>query len=194
MNGWTVLLIVPAFGIDTFAVATGLGATGVADRRRLALTVALFEGGMPLVGAVVGNWLGRLVSGYAVWAAAVVLAGLGVYEIVESVRERRSDDDHEEDEENEKVEAFEKKLVGAGLIAAGLSVSMDELTAGVAAGAAQLPLAVLVPALALQAALFTYLGLHAGSRLRRWAGHNGEIVAGVALVVAAAVVLLLAGR
>lgn len=194
MSGWTVLLIVPAFGIDTFAVATGLGAAGVADRRRLALIVALFEGGMPLVGAVVGSWLGRLISGYAVWGAAILLAGLGLYEIVESVRERRSDEGRDEDEESETAEAFEKKLVGAGLIAAGLSVSMDELTAGVAAGAAQLPLAVLVPALAVQAALFTYLGLHAGNRLRRWAGRNGEIVAGVALIIAAAVVVLLAGR
>lgn len=190
LSSWTVLAIIPAFGVDTFAVAAGLGAAGVADRRRLALIVAAFEGGMPLVGAAIGSWLGRLVSSYAVWGAAALLAALGLYEIIEGIRELRED----EEEDDDKVLALQRKLMGAGLIVAGLSVSMDELAAGLAAGAAQLPLALLVPALALQAALFTYAGLHAGSRLRRWAGRHGEIVAGLALIVAAIFVILMAGR
>ncbi len=190
LSGWTVLAIVPAFGVDTFAVAAGLGATGVVDRRRLALIVAVFEGGMPLVGALIGSWLGHLVSSYAVWVAAALLALLGVYEIVEGLRELRGDGDEEDGE----AEEFQRKLMGAGLIVAGLSVSMDELAAGLAAGAARLPLAVLAPALAAQAALFTYLGLHAGQGLRRWAGRYGETVAGAALIAAAIIVAVAAGR
>ncbi len=192
MSGWAVLAIVPAFGIDTLVVAAGLGAAGVADRRRLALVIALFEGLMPLVGACVGNWLGGLVAGYAVWAAAVLLGLLGVYEIVEGLRDLQRGDDDGEDEAAERVAALERKLVGAGLIVAGLSVSMDELAAGLAAGAAELPLALLVPALALQAGIFTYLGLHAGHRIRHLAGRYGEAVAGIALILAAVVVVALA--
>jgi putative Mn2+ efflux pump MntP len=191
MSGWAVLAIVPAFGIDTLVVAAGLGAAGVADRRRLALTIALFEGLMPLVGALIGNWLGALISGYAVWAAAVLLTCLGIYEVLAGLRELRQGEDGEE-EAAERLEALERKLVGAGILVAGLSVSMDELAAGLAAGAAELPLVVLVPALALQAALFTYLGLHAGHGIRRLAGRYGEVVAGVALFLAAIVVVVLA--
>ncbi len=186
MSGWTVLAIVPAFGVDTFAVAAGLGALGVGNRRRLALTVALFEGGMPLVGALVGRWLGDLLSSYGVWAACALLALLGGYEILEGIRELRGD---REESADDKAEALERRLLGPGLIVAGLSVSMDELAAGLAAGAARLPLAVLVPALAVQAALFTYLGLHAGQGLRRWAGRYGELAAGAALIAAAIVVV-----
>ncbi len=191
MSGWAVLAIVPAFGIDTLVVAAGLGAAGVADRRRLALTIALFEGIMPLVGALIGNWLGELIAGYAVWAAAVLLTCLGIYEALEGIRELRQAEDGEE-EAAERLQALERKLVGAGIIVAGLSVSMDELAAGLAAGAAELPLTVLVPALAIQAALFTYLGLHAVHRIRHLAGRYGEVVAGVALFLAAIVVVVLA--
>ena len=192
LNGWAVLAIVPAFGIDTFAVAIGLGAAGIADRRRLALVVALFEGGMPIVGALIGTWLGALVSGYAVWIAALILAAVGVHELVEGVKElREEEDDDAEAAHRSGAVATEKKLVGVGLIAAGLSVSMDELAAGLAAGAAQMPLAVLAPVLALQAAVFTYAGMHAGNRLRSWAGRYGELVAGAALLLASVVIVLI---
>lgn len=188
MSDWTVLFIVPAFGIDTLAVATGLGAAGVAMRRRLAVVIALFEGGMPLVGALIGNWLGHFIAGYAVWASALLLAILGVREVVEGVKELREGDEHDAGE----GALMRDRIARAGLIMAGLSVSMDELAMGFAAGAAQLPIAVLAPALALQAAVFTFIGLHLGSRLRILAGRYGEIVAGVALFLAAFVVVLVA--
>ena len=187
MSGWTALAIVPAFGVDTFAVAAGLGSAGFADRRRLALVIAAFEGGMPLVGALIGAGIGALIAAWAVWAASALLALLGLREIVAGLREAREDDD-----DDERARALVERFAGAGLIAAGLSVSLDELTAGLAAGAARLPLDVLVPALALQAFIFTYAGLHAGERLRRWAGRYGDVVAGLALIAAAAVVAFVA--
>jgi len=187
LSGWTALAIVPAFGVDTFAVAAGLGSAGFADRRRLALVIAAFEGGMPLVGALIGAGIGALIAAWAVWAASALLALLGLREIVAGLREAREDDD-----DDERARALVERFAGAGLIAAGLSVSLDELTAGLAAGAARLPLDVLVPALALQAFIFTYAGLHAGERLRRWAGRYGDVVAGLALIAAAAVVAFVA--
>ncbi len=193
MTTWATLLIVPAFGLDTFAVAVGLGTAGVAERRRLALVVAVFEGLMPLVGAVAGGWLG-LLTRYALWGAAALLACLGLRELAEGWRELREDDDRDTDEPTgEGAELRRRDLRGWGLILAGLSVSMDELGAGLAAGTARLPLGLLAPALALQAAVFTYAGLHAGATLRRWTGRYGEMAAGLALL-AVAVGLVLADR
>lgn|GEM_PF-3486640 len=196
MSGWGVLAVVPAFGLDTLAVAVGLGTAGVGERRRLALVVALFEGAMPILGAALGGWLGRLLAGYAVWGAAALLAFLGLRELAEGWRELREadGDDDDDDSGGEGAELLRRRPVGWGLVLAGLSVSMDELGAGLAAGAARLPLRILVPALALQAALFTYAGLHAGAALRRLAGRYGEIVAGSALLAVAVGVVLLGRR
>lgn len=200
MAGWAALAIVPAFGIDTFAVAVGLGTAGLAQRRRLAVVVAVFEGAMPLLGAFVGGWLGRLISAYAVWGAAGLLAVLGVRELAEGWRELHEHDAPAEygdgnDDDGPRGEGagfLRRNLAGWGLVLAGLSVSVDELGAGLAAGAAHLPLRILAPALALQAAVFTYAGLHAGAALRRVAGRYGEIAAGLALLAVAVGVVLLA--
>ncbi len=203
MVGWSALAVVPAFGIDTLAVSVGLGTAGLAQRRRLALIVAVFEGLMPIVGAAVGNWVGGLLARYAVWAASALLALLGLRELAEGWRELHEDDgdgdedadDDDDDGPSGEAAALRKRnLAGWGLIAAGLSVSMDELGAGFAAGAARFPLRVLAPALALQAALFTYAGLHAGAALRRLAGRYGEIAAGLAMLAVAAGVLWVGGR
>jgi putative Mn2+ efflux pump MntP len=190
-----VLGAVPAFGIDTLTLAVGLGAAGTADRRRLALVVAVFEGGMPLLGAVAGAALGRITAGYAVWGAAGLLAVLGGKELTEGWRELREDrDDDDDDDEGEGAARLRRGVGPWGLLAAGLAVSVDELGAGLAAGAAGWPLRILVPALALQAVLFTYLGLRVGATLRRIAGRYGEIAGGLALLGVAAGVALLHGR
>ncbi len=183
MTGWGALAIVPAFGLDTLAVAAGLGAAGLGERRRLAVTVALFEGGMPVVGVVAGTWLGRLVSGYAVWVAAALLVFLGLREIAEGWRDLREQDADDDRDPPRRGEAGRRRALGLwGLLATGIAVSMDELGAGLAAGAARFPLGVLAPALALQAVVLTYAGLRAGALLQRLAGRYGEIVAGAALV------------
>lgn len=192
MTGWGALAIVPAFGLDTFAVAAGLGAAGLGERRRLAVTVAVFEGGMPLVGVVAGAWLGRLFSGYAVWVAAALLAFLGLREIAEGWRELREQDDDRRDPPRG-GEAVRRRSLGVwALLATGIAVSMDELGAGLAAGAARFPLGVLAPALALQAVVFTYAGLRAGTLLKRLTGRYGEIVAGAALLAVGIAIALVA--
>ncbi len=143
---------------------------------------------MPILGAVVGGWLGRLAAGYALWSAAALLALLGLRELSEGLRELHGDDAGPERAAPPRRERF-----GWGLLLVGLSVSTDELGAGLAAGAARLPLRILAPALAVQAAVCTYAGLHAGAALRHLAGRYGEIVAGSALL-AVAVGLVLLGR
>lgn len=195
VSGWGAVAIIPAFGIDTFAVAVGLGTAGLAKRRRLAVVIAVFEGVMPLLGALVGGWLGRVGSGYALWAAAALLAFLGLRAMAEGWREL--DEDAEGDDADaptgEGAHLLRGHVAGWGLVLAGLSVSVDELGAGLAAGAAQLPLRILAPLLALQAVLLTYAGLHAGAALRRWAGRYGELMAGLALV-AVAIGMVAVGR
>jgi putative Mn2+ efflux pump MntP len=150
------------------------------------LTVACFEGAMPLVGAALGAGLGRWLGAAAFWAAVVLLALLGGRALAEGLREWR--------EEGQASEPEARPRVGPGglgaLLLAGMGVSLDEFAAGLGAGAAGLPLAVLAPALAVQAAVFTWAGLRAGAGLRAWVGRWGDFLAGVALLAVAATVAL----
>lgn len=187
MSGWGALALAPALGIDTFAVAAGLGMAGQRSGR-LALVVAVFEGGMPLLGALVGGWLGRMAFGAAVWAAAVLLGGLGGRALLAGWRELREDDAEQGPEEAAAL--LRPGLAGWGLLTAALAVSVDELGAGLAAGAAHIPLGVLAPALALQAVVCTYAGTRAGVVVARWLGRYGEISGGVALMAVAATIAM----
>jgi putative Mn2+ efflux pump MntP len=191
VTGLAALAVVPAFGVDTFLVAVGMGATGQGDAR-LAWVAAAFEGAMPLAGAAVGNFLGSVVPWASKGAATAILVLLAFRQLVEAIRERREAAQPKAQAEGagRPVSSLPQVPTAWGLVALGLSVSLDELAAGVAAGVAHLPWTVLAPSLALQAALATGLGLRAGSRLRRWAGRYGELTAGLALLAAAAAVAL----
>jgi putative Mn2+ efflux pump MntP len=185
-----VLAIVPAFGLDTLGVAAGLGLAGAAARGRYVAVLACFEGGMPILGAALGSGLGSLAGEVASWAATALLAALGVRAIAEGAREALAGRD--DDDEGQASSARPPASGLWALLAAGLSVSVDELGAGLGAGAAGLPLRLLIPALALQAGILTYVGLRAGAGMRRWLGRWGDLLAGAALLAVAAFVGLAA--
>lgn len=170
-----MLALLPAFAVDSFLASVGLATAGTAGRWRTAITFGLFEGLMPLVGLGIGSAARGLLAAAGPWIGAGLLALLGVRELREGWRELH---------EAPQAQGRSPRPAPAGwsLLMAGLSVSVDELVAGAAAGSAGFPVAVFAPALALQAVLFTGLGWAAGRRLARVADRYGEVVAGLALV------------
>src|SRR5438128_1627355 len=84
--------LILSLGLDTFALSTALGVAPLPARTRLrlALTFAAAEGLMPAVGLVIGRPLGEAIGGWAVYIAAVLLVGTGVWLLRESL-----DDDDE---------------------------------------------------------------------------------------------------
>ncbi|MCL6595538.1 MAG: manganese efflux pump [Firmicutes bacterium] len=181
---WAALLAVPAFGVDTLAVSAGMGLTGARLPWRLVATFALFEGTMPVVGALAGAALGARLARAGVLLGAALLAALGVKELVEAWREGSQAEGKGADGDGPAAARGAPESLPA-LAAAGLSVSLDELAGGFAVGAGGLPLSLLLPAFALQAALFTWLGMAAGARLRRLVGRYGEFAAGAAFLAVA---------
>ena len=170
MSPWSALAVVPACGLDTLAAAAGARPTSRSDRVRLALALALAEGLAPLVGALAGRalgaalglWLGRLAG------VAVLVVGLR-----EGLAEWR--------ELGEPPGPGRPVPAGGRLWLFALAASLDEVALGFAAGASGLSLSRLVPALALQALVFTWVGLRLGGGLRRLAGRYGEMAAALAL-------------
>ena len=175
-------LIVP-LAIDTFVLGTALGAAGLERRERLraSLLLTAFEAGMPLVGFLAGAGLGRIIGRLADYFAVVVLAAIGAW----MLRPGGSDDE----DEKRGVRLLESAR-GWAILVLGFSISLDELAIGFSVGLLRLPVPLLIALIAIQAFAAAQLGMRLGSRLAQSAKERAEKVAGVLLLLAAALVLL----
>jgi len=175
-----IAVIFLALGLDTFAVAFGLGVSGLPRARwwRVGLVFAACEGLMPVIGLLIGQRLGAALGTVAGYVAAGILVLLGGREIREAIRDEGDDDD---DDEGDQAAAGR---TGAGpLLLAGLSVSLDELAVGVSLGVLGAPLGLALGYIAVQAFALTFVGLALGQRLGARLGERAELVAGIALAL-----------
>jgi putative Mn2+ efflux pump MntP len=171
-------LVVP-LGLDTFAVAAALGATGVeaSERRRVTLLFTAFETCMPLVGVALGAPLGRAVGAAADYLAVAVLIGFGVLTLT-----------RDEDDEQERFERL-RRARGLGALALGISISLDELAIGFTLGLLHVPVLAVIVWIAVQTVIVTQLGLRLGTRLSRRFHERAERLAGIALIALGLVLL-----
>ena len=159
-----VIALVLPLGLDTFAIAAALGMTRltVAQRVRFGLLFAAFEGGMPVIGLLVGVGLGRLIGGFSEYVAIVALAGLGAYMLFG------------QDKDDERVQRLVAST-GTAMIVLGLSVSLDELAIGFSLGLLNVPIVPAIVLIAAQAFLVLQVGFAIGGRI-------GAATLGVTLV------------
>lgn len=172
----TVALVL-SLGLDTFAVAVGLGLSRLAraDTVRYGLAFATAEGVMPLVGFGAGQVVSGAIAGVAPYAAIGLLFAVGLYTLWES------------------REGEEREYGTAGvlsLVAVALSVSLDELAIGLSLGLLQVPVALTVALIAAQAFVVTMAGTAIGGMLGRRVQSGSEALAGLVLTVLAAGLLI----
>ncbi len=174
-----LLALVLPLGLDTFAAAGALGTTDVSPGRRLrlALLFTAFEAGMPLVGLALGAPLGHAVGGAADYVAIAVLLAFGLFTLLSP-----------ETGAEEGLGAL-GQMRGAGAIALGIGVSLDELAIGFTLGLLRLPILLVVLLIALQAFVVAQLGLRLGARLGARTRDGAERLAGLALTGLGAVLL-----
>jgi manganese efflux pump family protein len=169
-----LLAFVLPLGLDSFAVAAALGASQVStawQRLRISLVFVIFEGGMPLIGLVVGSALARGIGRIADYLAAAAVIGIGIWML-------RAGNADEEDKAS-------RIMISRGLALAGLgiSISLDELAIGFSIGLVRLPVSAVIAAIALQALVAAQLGLAIGAKIaERWR-ERAERVAGIALIL-----------
>lgn len=176
----TAGLLLP-LALDTFAIAAALGVAGLPakERLRVALVFTAFEAGMPILGLFAGRAVGALIGAWAGYAAVAVLAATGAYML-------RPGQDDEAEERRVSLLAHAR---GAAVLGLGISVSLDELTIGVSAGLLGLSIAVVVVWVAVQAFLAAQVGMRFGARIGDAVRERAERLAGVALIVLAAILL-----
>lgn len=177
-EGWRatprLIAFVLPLGLDSFAVAAALGATGrLSGRTRLrisALFVA-FEAGMPLLGLAVGAPLAHVTGDVADYLAAVAVIAVGVWMLAHG----GSDD---EADTADRLAAAR----GLAMLGLGIGISLDELAIGFGIGLTRLPLIPAIVAIAVQAFVGVQLGLRLGARIGERFGDIAERLAGLALV------------
>jgi putative Mn2+ efflux pump MntP len=168
--------------IDTFALGAALGLVGLKPRERLrmSLVLAAFEGGMPVVGFLIGGAIGQVLGRFAGYTAIVFLLLAGVLLLRPGGEEA----------EKRRLRLLARAR-GLAVIDLGLSVSVDELTIGFSVGLLGIGLLVAVVWIALQALIAAQLGMRLGARLGEELRERAEQLAGVVLIGMAGILLIL---
>lgn len=165
-----LLAFLAPLSLESFAVAAAFGAgrPTAAQRWRLTALFVAFEGGMPIVGLLVGAPLAHAIGGLAHYVAALALAGVGIWLLLE-----------DDSPDGQRVLAAS----GLALVGVGLSISVDELAIGFTLGLARVPVVPALVGIAVQALAAVRLGLWLGTRVsERWRERT-ERLAGIVLIV-----------
>lgn len=183
-----------SLGLDTLAVALGLGVGGLPRQRwlRVGLTFAFFEGGMPVIGLIIGQHMSGLLGEIATYAAGILLLALGGWEIREALTDG---DDLETSAQQAEGEAAGKSAsqiarLDRSILITGLSVSLDELAVGFSLGVLGVALGPALAYIAIQAFALTFAGLWLGTRVGAKMGERAELAAGIVLALLGAAVIV----
>lgn len=149
------------------SVGVGVGGVGRAAKIRIGAAFATAEVFMNSLGALLGSVVGSAVGDVAAYFGFLALVAVGIYTIVEAVRERE--------------EHFDLSR-GFGLLLASLSISLDSLGIGFSIVYIGVPIAVTLVAIAVASIVATTLGLALGRRFGAAAGERAAMLAGVVLV------------
>lgn len=179
-----VLLLGLLVGLDNLQVGAALGLVPMSAGRRWAFAgaFAFCETVMPLAGLAVGRAVAEAAGPWAERVGIAVLAATGV--LIAGLALRGGDG---EAEAAEKERAVASRLALAGLP---LSLSFDNLAAGLGLGSLGFPVVASALAIGAVSGSLCALGLFAGGWLRgslpRRIGHRAELWSGVYLVLLAA--------
>jgi len=160
-------------GLDNLQVCSSIGMLPIRRARKhlYALAFSACETLSPLVGLAIGQALLRLSNGAVAKAGPAVLLACGVAVVVLALR---SDDD---------VSGF---VNGRGLLVGlPLSLSFDNLLAGVGLGAIHFPIVTSALVIGLVSAAMSCAGLYLGAWVRRFVPKRIEVVVGAYLCVLA---------
>jgi putative Mn2+ efflux pump MntP len=172
----TVLFIAVGVAMDVFAVSLGIGCAGQATtaraKFRLAFHFGLFQGGMTLLGWLLGSTVVNLIAGFDHWIAMLLLAWVGGRMVLEGLSR------HEE----KPVEECSDPTRGSSLVMLSVATSIDAL--GVGLSLALLKVNVLSASLLIGAVslVVSVIGLLGGSRLSRRFGKSVEVLGGLVLI------------
>jgi putative Mn2+ efflux pump MntP len=165
-----VVFVAMSLGLDVFAVSVGVGMRGQTRnvKLRIGLAFTTAEVTMTLIGVGLGKFAGQLLGDVAGYIGFAALVGVGIYMIVESLRES--------------AEGGFDLSRGWGLFLGALSISLDSLGIGFSILYIGVPLPVSLACIGIVAAGSTTLGLTLGRALGARAEASAATWAGIILI------------
>src|SRR3954466_10618352 len=168
------LLVLGFFlSLDNFRVAIALGTVPFSVRRSLqgALVFGLWDCVMPLVGLMLGNYVGETPGTVAEYVGSVALGAYGVYLLIGALR-------------NPEPEEIDHPWALFGIP---LSLSLDNLLAGASLGLLGFSPVFSATVFGATTAVMSVAGLFLGRALGRLIRIRADLLSGVALILAAIV-------
>jgi putative Mn2+ efflux pump MntP len=170
----SLLILGFTLSLDNFRTAVVLGAIRLGWRRsaQVAVVFGFWDGLAPLVGILVGVYLGEKIGSTADYVGAAALAAYGLFLVVQAWRTP------EPEEPDQRWALF------------GLPVplSVDNVVAGTSLGLLGFSPWLAPPLFGVMTALMTLVGLQLGRGLARFIHIRSDLLTGVALLVMAALV------
>ncbi len=155
--------------LDNFRTAVVLGGLRLGWRRsvQVALTFGLWDGLAPLVGILVGDYLGEKIGSTADYVGAAALFAYGLYLVAEAWR-------------NPESEELDQRWALFGLP---VPLSVDNVVAGASLGLLGFSPWLAPPLFGLITALMTLVGLQVGRAVAHVIPIRSDLVTGVALLI-----------
>ena len=175
----SILLIAVGLAMDSLAVSISGGIVMrpfcMRQSLRLALTMGIFQGGMTLLGWLMGVSFSSYITAFDHWIAFILLGFLGVKMIYESFGE-----------EETTISSFSTKT----LLTLGVATSIDALAVGVSM--AFLKTSIYFPAFIIGFVTFalSLIGVISGYRFGKIKGINVELFGGIILIAIGVKILI----
>jgi len=172
MSVYNILLIALALSFDGMAVAAANGARHLKmsfwGGLKIALTFGFFHFLMPIIGWMIGDGFSLVINGIDHWIAFILLAGLGVKMLLESVRPVA---EREVDIKNNKV-----------LLLLSVATSIDSLVIGISFAFVPVDVWLAVSLIGLSIACLTFLAVYFGKICGEKWGKKAEIFGALVLI------------
>ena len=172
-----VIILGFAVGLDNLRVGLSIGALNLPRSRQthLALAFGFFEALMPLLGLVIGHSMLAVIGQWAAYLGSIALGGCGVYIICLAFIEEKPE------------EIFASRWMLWGLP---LSLSFDNLLAGVGLGLLGFQVLLSALLIGVMSSFMSCLGLRLGNMFVRYLSLRAELISGVTMVILALFILV----
>jgi putative Mn2+ efflux pump MntP len=172
----SLLIVGFALSLDNFRTAVVLGAGRFSWRRaaQISVTFGFWDGLAPLVGILVGDYLGKQIGSTADYVGAAALAAYGVYLVVQAFR-------------TPAPEELDHRFALFGLP---VPLSVDNVVAGTSLGLLGYSAWLAPPLFGFCTLVMTLVGLQLGRALGQLIHIRPDLLTGIALIVMGVVVRL----
>ncbi|MRZ79296.1 manganese efflux pump MntP [Paeniclostridium sordellii] len=183
----SVLLTSFALSMDAFAVSITKGMTMKNITKKIAFKIAfffgLFQGGMPLIGWLLGISFEKYIKTFDHWIALILLSFLGIKMIYESIKENKKDEvamDLEINGLRQNTSTVDIKT--KDLLVLSVATSIDALAVGVSFAFLNISIIEVVTSIAIITFLVCFTGVLIGKKIGPILKNYAEIIGGIILI------------